>query len=81
MEFARMRYSVCCADPALAGLVILTLCFAPFVLFGCVEAPGDDIASAAPVVVPGCIVCAPAFAVEGHAEEGLESWFELLEED
>lgn len=81
MEFACIGERVCCAGPALVGLVILTLCFAPFVLFGCVEAPGDDIACAAPVVVPGCIVCAPAFSVKGHAEEGLEGWLELLEED
>jgi hypothetical protein len=53
----------------------------PGLLFGGVEAPDYDIASAAPVVVPGCVEGAIAFGVGAGAEEGLEGWLELREED
>lgn len=53
----------------------------PSLLFGGVEAPGYDVAFAAPVVVPDCVEGAVAFGVGAGAEEGLQGWLELREED
>lgn len=53
----------------------------PALLFGGVEAPDYDVAFAAPVVVPGCVEGAVAFGVGAGAEEGLEGWLELREEN
>jgi hypothetical protein len=65
-----------------AALLDARLGFGPPCILLCwVETPDYDIAATAPVVVPVCVENALAFAVGGAAEEAMEGWFELGEED
>jgi hypothetical protein len=53
----------------------------PGLLFRGVEAPNNDVASAPPVVVPGCVPGSVAFGVGAAAKEAAEGRFKLGEED
>lgn len=54
---------------------------APGVLLSCVQTPDYNVAATAPVIVPVGVEGAPALAIIRAAQEGVEGWLELGEED
>lgn len=60
-----------------AAMMLVT----PFILLARVETPDYDIAATSPVIVPVCVVGAPALVVGGGAQESAEGWVELSEKD
>lgn len=54
---------------------------APGVLLYRIQAPDYDVAATTPVVVPVGVEGAPALVIVGAAQQGVEGWLELGEED